>query len=196
MPRSTKSRRANVSDNHNPEFKDVTVSTATIEDEMRTDLPFEVKIEKAPEGYKPDRSPAGRKRLPSPFETSLPELKGKNWQVQRHDGNVVAENQKEIDAARESGDTPPDAKYNTTSSVAQSNAKVILRELQKAVKFLNSREGGELNLGLDVNVTAEFVGFNVREKQNRKPRANGEAKVEGEDFEDEPDRQSPPLRPH
>ena len=44
----------------------------------------------------------------------------------------------------------------------------------------------ELNLGLDVNVTAEFVGFNVREKQNRKPRANGEAKVEGEDFEDEP----------
>jgi hypothetical protein len=193
MPRSSKSRRASVVPTENENGVTETVSTATAtkpteaEENVRTDLPFEIKISPAEEGFKPDRSPAGRKRIPSPFEEILPGLKGQGWQNQPHDGKVVAENQEEIDAAIERGDEPPTAKYNTTSSVAQSNAKAILRELQKAVKHLNGPQGGELNLGLDVNVTAELVQFNVRDKQNRKPRSNGELPVEGEDFEDAED---------
>lgn len=189
MPRSTKSRRARAVHTDNEAGVTETVSAATTEvtDTVRTDLPFEINISPAPEDFRPDRSPAGRKRIPSPFETVLPELKGKGWQNQPHDGQVVAENQEEIDAAIESGEEAPTAKYNTTSSVAQSNAKAILRELQKAVKHLNGPQGGELNLGLDVNVTAELVQFNVRDKQNRKPRSNGELPAEGENFEDAED---------
>lgn len=150
---------------------------------MRDDLPFEIEITPAEEGFKPDRSPAGRKRIPSPFEGYLPALKGEGWQNQPHDGNVIAENQEEIDAAEERGDEPPTPKYNTTSSVRESNARVILRELSKAVKHLNSPEGGELNLGLDVNVTEKLVQFNVRDKQNRKPRSapGGGDVTDGED---------------
>jgi hypothetical protein len=62
-------------------------------------------------------------------------------------------------------------KVTLPEGVKDSNARVILRELSKAVKFLNSTEGGELGLGLDVNVTKTDVQFNIRDKQNRKPRS-------------------------
>lgn len=187
MPRASKSKRANLNPNTTTiDVKEpLTVTTATDETEtaMRDDLPFEIEITPAEEGFKPDRSPAGRKRIPSPFEGYLPALKGEGWQNQPHDGNVIAENQEEIDAAEERGDEPPTPKYNTTSSVRESNARVILRELSKAVKHLNSPEGGELNLGLDVNVTEKLVQFNVRDKQNRKPRSapGGGDVTDGED---------------
>jgi hypothetical protein len=189
MPRSTKSRRARTrtADHETGVTETVSAATATKDEqetEVRSDLPFEIQISPAEEGFKPDRSPAGRKRIPSPFEEILPGLKGKGWQNQPHDGNVRPENREEIDAALEAEEEPPTPKFNTTSSVAQSNAKVILRELQKAVKHLNGPQGGEMNLGLDVNVTESLVQFNVRDKQNRKPRSNGELAVEGEDFED------------
>src|SRR3954463_2919054 len=161
MPRSTTSRRVRGSQTITdfPETDKETALTTTAiapaetEDTVR-ELPFTVQISAAEDGYKPDRSPAGRKRIPSPFEGVLPELKGKGWQNQPHDGKVVPEE----------GTTD---KYNTLSSVKDSNARVILRELSKAVKFLNSSDGGELNLGLDVNVTATDVQFNIRDKQKR-----------------------------
>jgi hypothetical protein len=79
-------------------------------------------------------------------------------------------------------------KVTLPPSVAESNARVILRELSKAVKFLNSAEGGELNLGLDVNVTAELVQFNIRDKQNRKPRtAPGGGDVSDGESDDDSD---------
>jgi hypothetical protein len=165
MPRSTTSRRVRGSQTITdfPETDKETALTTTAiapaetEDTVR-ELPFTVQISAAEDGYKPDRSPAGRKRIPSPFEGVLPELKGKGWQNQPHDGKVVPEE----------GTTD---KYNTLTSVKDSNARVILRELQKAVKFLNSEEGGELNLGLDVNVTATDVQFNIRDKQKREKKA-------------------------
>jgi len=162
MPRSTKSRRAGATppvtatSTSNGDTKTMTAATEIEDEDTVRELPFTLEITPAEEGYRPDRSPAGRKRTPSPFEPILPSLKGEGWQNQPHDGNVVQD---------ETG------KYNTTSSVAQSNAKVILRELSKAVKFLNSEDGGSLNLGLDVNVTEKLVQFNVRDKQNRKPRS-------------------------
>ena len=176
MPRSTKSRRASTkptnSDNGvTTEMPTVTDTFDTDETEMRTDLPFELDITPAEDGYKPDRSPAGRKRIPSPFETVLPGLKGKGWQNQPHDGNVTVS---------ESG------KVEIPDGVRDSNARVILRELSKAVKYLNSEDGGSLNLGLDVNVTDSLVQFNVRDKQNRKPRSapGGGDVSDGEDNED------------
>jgi len=176
MPRSTRNRSRSISDIE----KDVTVSSASAtttatapdEDTVR-ELPFEVAITPAPADYRPDRSPAGRKRIPSPFEPILPELKGKGWQNQPHDGKVVPEEGK-------------DNKFNTTDSVKDSNARVILRELSKAVKFLNSEDGGELNLGLDVNVTATDVQFNIRDKQNRKARTlDGDVAADGERDDDD-----------
>ena len=190
MPRGATSTRANRSRNRNAaqttnqENKTMTVTTDEVE--MRDDLPFTVDVTPAEEGFKPDRSPAGRKRIPSPFEPLLPELKGKGWQNQPHDGKVVTE-------------TEGGTKYNTLSSVPKdengnpvsdirpsvrdSNARVILRELSKAVKFLNSEEGGDHKLGLDVNVTESLVQFNVRDKQNRKPRTapGGGDVTDGED---------------
>jgi hypothetical protein len=162
MPRSTTSTRARRHRTMStPETTGVhgTMTTATAnetEADAVRELPFTVEITPADPDFKPDRSPAGRKRTPSPFEAILPDLKGKGWQNQPHDGNVKPD---------ENG------KYNTGSSVKESNAKAILRELSKAQKFLNSPEGGELNLGLDVNVTEELVQFNIRDKQNRKPRS-------------------------
>ena len=198
MPRGATSKRAQSARNRKNENTvvpepttttngDNPVTTSTVEEtEMRTDLPFEIQITPAEEGFKPDRSPAGRKRIPSPFETILPGLKGQGWQNQPHDGAVIPENQAEIDAAEEAGTDVPTPKYNTTSSVKDSNARVILRELAKAVKYLNTPDGGKLNLGLDVNVTDALVQFNVRDKQNRKPRtAPGGGEVsDGEDNED------------
>jgi hypothetical protein len=182
MPRGARSKRATASRafTHIDDVKieDSTVSTATdtaapeTEDTVR-ELPFTVQITPAEDGYKPDRSPAGRKRIPSPFEAVLPDLKGKGWQNQPHDGQVKAD---------ESG------KVTLPGGVAESNARVILRELSKAVKFLNSAEGGELNLGLDVNVTAELVQFNIRDKQNRKPRtAPGGGDVSDGESDDDSD---------
>lgn len=167
MPRSTHSRRASNRKSTTPEIEDVTVSSATAtngteteteaEDTVR-ELPFEVSISDAPDGYRPDRSPAGRKRIPSPFEDVLPDLKGKGWKNQPHDGKVIL-------ADQNSG------KVVLPDGVKESNARIILRELSKAVKFLNSEDGGEHNLGLDVNVTPTDVQFNIRSKQNRKPRS-------------------------
>jgi len=185
MPRATKSRRANNTTAVTTTEEVPNMSTATVEAEtVRDDLPFVVDITPAEEGFRPDRSPAGRKRIPSPFETILPGLKGAGWQNQPHDGNVIAENEEEIDKALAAGEEPPTEKYNTTSSVRESNARVILRELSKAVKHLNTPDGGKLNLGLDVNVTSELVQFNVRDKQNRKARTpQGEESVDGEQDE-------------
>jgi hypothetical protein len=162
MPRSMRSKRVTASAQTDVGVTTVPTLAKTDDDEQDTvrELPFTVEITPAEEGFKPDRSPAGRKRIPSPFEPILPELKGKGWQNQPHDGNVVPERVGEDGTA----------KYNTTSSVRDSNARVILRELSKAVKWLNSGEGGKLNLGLDVNVTDSLVQFNIRDKQNRKPR--------------------------
>lgn len=186
MPKGMTSRRANRSRNGEAPDTDTltltkedvtsTMTTATTETDEDTvrELPFEVSITPAPEDYRPDRSPAGRKRIPSPFETVLPDLKGKGWQNQPHDKAVVVE---------ESG------KVSLPDGVKDSNARVILRELSKAVKFLNSEEGGELNLGLDVNVTGTDVQFNIRDKQNRKPRtAPGGGEVsDGEAADDDSD---------
>jgi hypothetical protein len=108
MPRGARSKRATASRafTHIDDVKieDSTVSTATdtaapeTEDTVR-ELPFTVQISPAEDGYKPDRSPAGRKRIPSPFEAVLPELKGKGWQNQPHDGQVVPDEDWEGDAA-------------------------------------------------------------------------------------------------
>lgn len=187
MPRSTHSRRA--SNRNTPEtpietVEDVTVSTATndiastngaeTEDTVR-ELPFEVAITPAQEGYKPDRSPAGRKRIPSPFEAVLPDLKGKGWQNQPHDRKVVPANKADDGTPKFNtlATAPKDdngKELDIVPSVKDSNARIILRELSKAVKFLNtpkSKGGAELNLGLDVNVTATDVQFNIRDKQKR-----------------------------
>lgn len=185
MPRSTKSKR--VADSRNSASANettgvITVPTATAtteETDTVRELPFEVNITPAEEGFKPDRSPAGRKRIPSPFESVLPALKGKGWQNQPHDGKVVVSETGKVDIAG--------------GAVKESNARVILRELSKAVKFLNSEEGGSLNLGLDVNVTDALVQFNIRDKQNRKPRSapgggevtDGESDDDGDDNGDE-----------
>lgn len=180
MPRSTKSKRANASTasttsvTTDTDTGEVTVPTATTTEETDTvrELPFTLEITPAEEGFKPDRSPAGRKRIPSPFESVLPGLKGKGWQNQPHDGQVTVEN----------------GKVTLPEGVKGSNAHVILRELSKAVKFLNSSEGGELNLGLDVNVTDSLVQFNVRDKQNRKARTpSGDESSDGERDDDDSD---------
>ena len=172
MPRSTKSKRANatpVATDTDTGANTVTAA-ATEETETVRELPFTVDITPAEEGFKPDRSPAGRKRIPSPFESVLPGLKGKGWQNQPHDKQVIVS---------ESG------KVELPDGVKGSNAHVILRELSKAVKFLNSEEGGSLNLGLDVNVTDTLVQFNVRDKQNRKARTpSGEESTDGERDDD------------
>lgn len=184
MPRSTKSKRAvpyagTMVGNFNPndnESENVTVSAATTVDEadVRDDLPFEVNITPAEEGFKPDRSPAGRKRMPSPFETVLPSLKGQGWQNQPHDGKV------EVTEIQNDNGTVT-TKVLIPQGVKDSNARIILRELSKAVKFLNSGDGGKYNLGLDVNVTPELVQFNVRDKQNRKARTpQGDESSDGE----------------
>lgn len=195
MPRGATSRRAQATRDQIPfdEIKDpFTVTTATSEESAVRELPFEVDIKPAPEGFKPDRSPAGRKRIPSPFEPLLPGYKGKGWQNQAHDGKVVP-----FDTAADG--TP---KYNTLASppknsdgtpsgiipsVADSNARIIHRELNKAVKYLNTKEGGDWNLGLDINITATDVQFNIRDKQARKSKTvDGEDSIDGE-FDDESD---------
>jgi len=178
MPRSTRSRSRKLEVPTPDIEKDVSVTTAT-EDNVR-ELTFELNITPAPEDYRPDRSPAGRKRTPSIFEPILPDLKGKGWQNQPHDGKVTPEKGSVEDGT---------AKYNTTSSVAESNAKDIHRELSKAVKFLNSEEGGSRNLGLDINITATDVQFNIRDKQARKSKTvDGDDSVDGElDDDDDSD---------
>lgn len=195
MPRSTKSKRAGTTATIDPDEETSTVTTVTEEDTMR-ELPFEVSITPAPEDYRPDRSPAGRRRIPSPFEGVLPSLKGKGWQNQPHDGKVVpfstaADGTPKFNTL---GAEPKDNEGNPTGivpSVRDSNARVILRELSKAVKFLNSEEGGELNLGLDVNVTATDVQFNIRDKHKRKPKeAPGGGDVSDGEFDDDSDSDS------
>ena len=190
MPRSTTSRRARAGrkpdsvliDDIDPttvieEDYPVTTATATAPTETEEDtvreLPFTVDITPAPEDYKPDRSPAGRKRIPSDFEPHLPGLKGQGWQNQPHDGKVTVES---------------NGKVSLPDGVKESNARIVLRELSKAVKYLNTEEGGEHNLGLDVNVTAENVQFNIRDKQNRKPRtAPGGGDVSDGESDDDSD---------
>lgn len=120
-----------------------------------TDVPdFTALITAAPEDYKPDRSPAGRKRTPSQFEEVLPGLKDKGWQRIEHDGTVVMKE-------TESGQLKADPQ-----SVKHSNAHVIRRELQKAQHFLK--------LGMDLNITETHVEFRVRDLQKREQRAADE----------------------
>jgi hypothetical protein len=81
MPRSTRSRSRKL-DDIDPTTtdikKDVTVTAAsTVTEDTVREMPFEVDITPAPADYRPDRSPAGRKRTPSLFEPLLPGLKGK-----------------------------------------------------------------------------------------------------------------------
>lgn len=188
MPRSSKSKlvRSTASTatvTSSPDItEELTVPTATKTKTDQTDfedddvtvreLPFTVNITPAEEGFKPDRSPAGRKRIPSPFEPILPELKGKGWQNQPHDGNVTLDEK---------------GKYNTGDSIKDSNARVIHRELQKAIKFLNSEAGGELNLGLDINITEELVQFNIRDKQKRTKSASDDDSVSSYDDDEDYD---------
>lgn len=49
--------------------------------------------------------------------------------------------------------------------IQHSNAKAFIRGLMKAVKYLNSDEGGSHNIGLDVEITSTEIRFHVREKQ-------------------------------
>ena len=173
MPRSTRSRSRKLVPTPDIEKEEIVTAASTVTEDTVREMPFEVDITPAPADYRPDRSPAGRKRTPSPFEPLLPGLKGKGWQNQPHDGKVVAEEGKEN-------------KFNTTTSVADSNARIILRELSKAVKWLNSEDGGSLNLGLDVNVTATDVQFNIRDKQARKSKTvDGEEATDGERDDDD-----------
>jgi len=179
MPRSTRSRSrkpdTTLVDDIDPTTETNETTVTTVTEDAVTEMPFEVDITPAPADYRPDRSPAGRKRTPSLFEPLLPGLKGKGWQNQPHDKNVTPEEGKEN-------------KFNTTDSVKDSNARIILRELSKAVKFLNSEDGGSLNLGLDVNVTATDVQFNIRDKQARKSKTvDGEEATDGERDDDDSD---------
>lgn len=178
MPRGATSRRAQANRDQTPvdEIKDpFTVTTTTNEESAVRELPFEVAISPAPEDHRPDRSSAGRKRIPSPYEPYLPELKGKNWQCQPHDGKVVPyttspDGKPKFNTLSSPPKNPDGTPSDVIPSVKDSNARFILRELQKAVKFLNTpkeKGGEELNLGLDVHVTDSHVWFNIRDKQAR-----------------------------
>lgn len=129
------------------------------------ELPFQLNISPLPEGYKPDRSPAGRTRTPSVFDDVLLGLKGKGWQKQPHDGNIQLDE-----------DGKP-----TAESVKASNAHVIKRELQKAQHHLR--------LGMDIQITTTDVEFNVRDLQKRKAKEGETADAEGNvvDEADRPD---------
>lgn len=134
----------------------------TMATETRPDVPdFTGEIEDAPEGYKPNRSPAGRTRIPSQFDSVLPNLKGAGWKRIPHDGNVVVD---------ENGKA-------TADSVKGSNAHLIKRELQKAQHFHG--------LGMDLNITDSHVEFKVRDLQKRKARAGEQADEDG-NVADEP----------
>lgn len=183
MPRGATSKRAAATRSRTKTQREIEIPTVTVttdtenENDVRT-LPFEVNITPAPDDFKPDRSPAGRKRIPSPFEPILPGLKGKGWQNQPHDGQVSPVED------TEDGTT----KFNTTNSVKGSNAQAIIRELLKAVKFLNSEDGGSLNLGIDFNVTQDLVQFNIRDKQSRKSRTpSGDESTDGDSMSDADD---------
>jgi hypothetical protein len=126
----------------------ITVTTTEAPVSETNEVPdFTSLITAAPEDYKPDRSPAGRKRTPSQFEAVLPGLKDQGWQRIEHDGTVVMKQ-------TESGQLKADPK-----SVKDSNAHVIRRELQKAQHFLK--------LGMDLNITETHVEFRVRDLQKR-----------------------------
>ena len=152
------------------ENTEMTTATETTETND-VELPdFTALITAAPEDYKPDRSPAGRKRTPSQFEAVLPGLKDKGWQRIEHDGTVTMK-------ATESGQLKADPQ-----SVKDSNAHVIKRELQKAQHFLG--------LGMDLNITETHVEFRVRDLQKRETEKAEEARRKeeaGEDSTDESD---------
>lgn len=163
MPNATARRTRKAATAKTPAVVEVpTVSEEIVTVTTATQLPdFTSLIEPAPEGYKPDRSPAGRKRTPSQFEAVLPQYKGAGWQKLRHDGNVT------VDA--ETGKALPE-------SLKASDAHVIKRELQKAQHFLG--------LGMDLHITATHVEFNVRDLQKRE---RGNAEATGEVASDEDD---------
>jgi hypothetical protein len=144
------------------------VTSAT--DTERPEVPdFTSLIEDAPADYKPNRSPAGRTRIPSQFDDLLPRLyeegkqHGPSWKRIPHDGNV------EVD---ENGKA-------TADSVKNSNAHIIKRELQKAQHFLG--------LGMDLNITKTHVEFKVRDLQKRKNADGTEIVDENEDDGSEAD---------
>ena len=135
----------------------------TVTTDVRPDVPdFTGLIEDAPEGYKPRRSPAGRTRIPSQFDSLLPRLKGQGYKKIPHDGNVEVDHQGKA----------------TPESIKGSNAHLIKRELQKAQHFNG--------LGMDLNITGTHVEFQVRDLQKRKARA-GEVADEDGNVADEPD---------
>lgn len=127
--------------------KDKTVTNVQVPD-------FTGLVESAPEGYKPDRTPAGRTRVPSQFDEVLPKYHGQGWQKIPHDGALVFVDGKP-----------------TKESLAESNASVIKKELVKA-QHLNG-------LGMDVNITETHVEFNVRDLQKRKAKEGETADAEG-----------------
>lgn len=200
MPRSTRSSSLRTTTPIEPVEETMTTVTDTMtetdEDNMRDDLSFEIDITPAPQGERPDRSPAGRKRMPSPFESRLPDLKGKDWHCQPHDGKVVPyattpDGKPKFNTLSTPPKNPDGTRSDIIPSVKGSNAKDILRELSKAVKFLNtpaSKGGEELNLGLDVHVTETHVWFNIRDKQARKSSTpDGEEAIDGERDDDDLD---------
>jgi hypothetical protein len=135
------------------ETENTEVTSAT---ETRPDVPdFTSEIEDAPADYKPNRSPAGRTRIPSQFDSVLPQYHGQGWKRIQHDGNVVVD---------ENGKATPD-------SVKGSNAHVIKRELQKAQHYLG--------LGMDLNITQTHVEFKVRDLQKRKAKDGEQADADG-----------------
>lgn len=138
----------------------------TVTTDVRPDVPdFTGLIEDAPEGYKPRRSPAGRTRIPSQFEGMLPGLKGKSWQRIPHDGKVKMVK------------TDTDRLIPDPESVKESSAHVIIRELRKAQQHLK--------LGMDLQITDEFVYFQIRDKQLRKPRGQGEEDTDVTSYDDD-----------
>lgn len=89
MPNATarRARKAAKSSetNSNPTDTETTdMSTATATDTESVD--YAALIEDTPEGYKPERSPAGRKRSPSPFDEVLPRVINEGWKKVPHDG--------------------------------------------------------------------------------------------------------------
>lgn len=115
---------------------------------------FALLIESAPEDYKPERAAAGRKREPSPFDEVLPGLKGQGFKRVPHGGDVT------LDASGKVVD-----KGDTVNE--------IVRQLQKAQHFHK--------LGMDLNITPEYVEFSVRDLQKREKKeasANGQTALD------------------
>jgi hypothetical protein len=144
----------------------------TTESDTVTTPDFTALIEAAPEDYKPDRAPVGRKRTPSQFEGIFPSLNGRGYQRIPHDGKL------EFEPVGETGRKKP-----TADTLKKSDAHVIIRELRKAAVFLK--------LGMDLNVTGTHVEFRVRPLQGKREEDEArEASGVDVDIEDDSDEDS------